>query len=135
MTTLGEAGELVAAAIPGADIRYVPVCSMGTTLRGSTISRPHAQVRLRAAVVTRARDRRLHRSDGGSEALIVQLRSSGSDAVSWVGSDKPLTVSAATHHSNVNYNLYEGTNVVGAPEVGLLRGHPWRHPNRGHRRR
>ena len=37
--------------------------------------------------------------------------------------DKPLTVSAATHHSNVDYNLYEGTKVVGAPEVVLVRGH------------
>jgi len=36
--------------------------------------------------------------------------------------DKPLTISAASHHSNVDYNLYEGTEVIGAPEVVLVRG-------------
>ena len=29
---------------------------------------------------------------------------------------------AATHHSNIDYNLYEGTEVLGAPEVVLVRG-------------
>jgi dihydropyrimidinase len=43
------------------------------------------------------------------------------DIVVW-DSEKPLTLSAATHHSNVDYNLYEGTEVVGAPEVVLVRG-------------
>jgi dihydropyrimidinase len=43
------------------------------------------------------------------------------DIVVW-DSDKPLTLSAATHHSNVDYNLYEGTEVIGAPEVVLVRG-------------
>ncbi len=35
---------------------------------------------------------------------------------------KKATISAATHHSKVDYNLYEGTEVVGSPEVVLLRG-------------
>jgi dihydropyrimidinase len=35
---------------------------------------------------------------------------------------KKVTISAATHHSKVDYNLYEGTEVVGSPEVVLLRG-------------
>jgi dihydropyrimidinase len=43
------------------------------------------------------------------------------DIVVW-DSEKPLTLSAATHHSNVDYNLFEGTEVVGAPEVVLVRG-------------
>ena len=43
------------------------------------------------------------------------------DIVVW-DSEKPLTLSAATHHSNVDYNLYEGTEVLGAPEVVLVRG-------------
>jgi dihydropyrimidinase len=36
--------------------------------------------------------------------------------------DKRVTISAATHHSKVDYNLYEGTEVTGSPEVVLLRG-------------
>jgi dihydropyrimidinase len=36
--------------------------------------------------------------------------------------EKRLTLSAATHHSRIDYNLYEGTEVVGAPEVVLVRG-------------
>jgi dihydropyrimidinase len=36
--------------------------------------------------------------------------------------EKQLTVSAATHHSKADYNLYEGTTVTGSPEVVLLRG-------------
>jgi dihydropyrimidinase len=32
------------------------------------------------------------------------------------------TISAATHHSKADYNLYEGTEVVGAVETVLLRG-------------
>jgi dihydropyrimidinase len=43
------------------------------------------------------------------------------DIVVW-DPEKPLTLSAATHHSNVDYNLFEGTQVVGAPEVVLVRG-------------
>ena len=48
-----------------------------------------------------------------------------------VGSDADLvifdpakreTLSAASSHSKCDYNLYEGTEVVGAPEVVLLRG-------------
>jgi dihydropyrimidinase len=36
--------------------------------------------------------------------------------------DKPLTISASSHHSNIDYNIYEGTEVIGAPEVVLVRG-------------
>jgi dihydropyrimidinase len=36
--------------------------------------------------------------------------------------ERKLTLSAQTHHSNVDYNLYEGTEVVGAPETVLVRG-------------
>jgi dihydropyrimidinase len=46
---------------------------------------------------------------------------SDADIVVW-DPDKQLTISAKTHHSNVNYNLFEGTKVTGAPEVVLVRG-------------
>jgi dihydropyrimidinase len=46
---------------------------------------------------------------------------SDADLVVW-DPEKKLTISAATHHSNVNYSLYEGTEVQGAPEVVLVRG-------------
>ncbi|HWF36293.1 MAG TPA: dihydropyrimidinase [Solirubrobacteraceae bacterium] len=46
---------------------------------------------------------------------------SDADIVVW-DPEKPVTVSAGTHHSNVDYNLYEGTEVVGSPEVVLVRG-------------
>jgi dihydropyrimidinase len=36
--------------------------------------------------------------------------------------EKKLTISASTHHSRIDYNLYEGTEVTGSPEVVLLRG-------------
>ena len=36
--------------------------------------------------------------------------------------EKKVTISAATHHSRCDYSLYEGTEVVGAPELVLLRG-------------
>ena len=36
--------------------------------------------------------------------------------------DKRVTISAAAHHSRIDYNLYEGTEVVGSPETVLLRG-------------
>src|SRR6187399_2471242 len=36
--------------------------------------------------------------------------------------EKKHTISAATHHSKSDYNLYEGTEVTGTPEVVLLRG-------------
>ena len=48
-----------------------------------------------------------------------------------VGSDADLvifdpsrrvTISASTHHSKSDYNLYEGTEVQGSPEIVLLRG-------------
>jgi dihydropyrimidinase len=35
---------------------------------------------------------------------------------------RETTISAATHHSRCDYTLYEGTTVVGTPEVVLLRG-------------
>ena len=46
---------------------------------------------------------------------------SDADIVVW-DPEKSLTISAETHHSNVNYNLFEGTKVTGAPEVVLVRG-------------
>src|SRR6266516_7920416 len=33
-----------------------------------------------------------------------------------------LPISAATHHSKSDYNLFEGTEVTGVPQVVLLRG-------------
>jgi dihydropyrimidinase len=36
--------------------------------------------------------------------------------------EKRVTISAKTHHSRSDYNLYEGTDVQGSPEVVLLRG-------------
>jgi dihydropyrimidinase len=35
---------------------------------------------------------------------------------------KRATISAATHHSKSDYNLFEGTEVTGSPEVVVLRG-------------
>ncbi|HWF49254.1 MAG TPA: amidohydrolase family protein, partial [Solirubrobacteraceae bacterium] len=46
---------------------------------------------------------------------------SDADIVVW-DPEKPVTISASTHHSNVDYNLYEGTEVIGSPEVVLVRG-------------
>jgi dihydropyrimidinase len=46
---------------------------------------------------------------------------SDADIVIW-DPEKKLTISAKTHHSNVNYNLFEGTQVIGAPDVVLVRG-------------
>ncbi|MEX2103316.1 MAG: dihydropyrimidinase, partial [Gaiellaceae bacterium] len=36
--------------------------------------------------------------------------------------EKKVTISAATQHSKIDYNLYEGTEVTGSPEIVLLRG-------------
>jgi len=36
--------------------------------------------------------------------------------------EKEHTISAKTHHSAADYNLYEGTTVTGAPEIVMLRG-------------
>ncbi|MGI8439219.1 MAG: dihydropyrimidinase [Thermoleophilaceae bacterium] len=38
--------------------------------------------------------------------------------------ERPLTMSARTHHSNVDYSLFEGTRVLGGPETVLVRGAP-----------
>src|ERR687897_443248 len=47
----------------------------------------------------------------------------GSDAdVVVFDPEKKVTISAAGHHSKIDYNLYEGTEVTGSPEVVLLRG-------------
>src|SRR5947199_406859 len=35
---------------------------------------------------------------------------------------KRVTITAANQHSRIDYNLYEGTEVVGSPETVLLRG-------------
>jgi dihydropyrimidinase len=37
--------------------------------------------------------------------------------------ERKHTISAATHHSKSDYNLYDGTEVSGTPDVVLLRGH------------
>jgi dihydropyrimidinase len=36
--------------------------------------------------------------------------------------DKKVTISADGQHSRCDYNLYEGTEVTGSPEIVLLRG-------------
>jgi dihydropyrimidinase len=36
--------------------------------------------------------------------------------------EKRVTITAANQHSKIDYNLYEGTEVVGSPETVLLRG-------------
>jgi dihydropyrimidinase len=36
--------------------------------------------------------------------------------------EKRVTISASTHHSKSDYNLFEGTQVTGTPEIVLLRG-------------
>jgi dihydropyrimidinase len=36
--------------------------------------------------------------------------------------ERKVTISAATHHSKSDYNLFEGTEVTGSPDVVLLRG-------------
>jgi dihydropyrimidinase len=47
----------------------------------------------------------------------------GSDAdVVVFDPDKRVTISAERSHSRVDYNLYEGTQVTGAPEIVLVRG-------------
>jgi dihydropyrimidinase len=47
----------------------------------------------------------------------------GSDAdVVVFDPEKRHTIAAATHHSKSDYNLFEGTEVTGAPELVLLRG-------------
>jgi dihydropyrimidinase len=47
----------------------------------------------------------------------------GSDAdVVVFDPEKRVRISASTHHSKSDYNLFEGTEVTGAPEVVILRG-------------
>jgi dihydropyrimidinase len=36
--------------------------------------------------------------------------------------EKRVTITAKDQHSRIDYNLYEGTEVVGSPETVLLRG-------------
>jgi dihydropyrimidinase len=36
--------------------------------------------------------------------------------------ERKATLSASTHHSRCDYNLYEGTEVTGSPAIVLLRG-------------
>jgi dihydropyrimidinase len=36
--------------------------------------------------------------------------------------EQKVTISASTHHSKSDYNIFEGTEVTGTPEVVLLRG-------------
>jgi dihydropyrimidinase len=46
---------------------------------------------------------------------------SDADLVVW-DPEKARTLSAETHHSNIDYNAFEGTSVVGAPALVLVRG-------------
>ena len=46
---------------------------------------------------------------------------SDADLVLW-NPEKRVTLSAATHHMRVDYSLYEGRTVTGAPEIVLSRG-------------
>ena len=47
----------------------------------------------------------------------------GSDAdVVVFDPEKQVTLSASTHHSQADYNLFEGTTVTGSPETVLRRG-------------
>ena len=47
----------------------------------------------------------------------------GSDAdVVVFDPERKLRITAADHHSKIDYNLYEGTEVTGSPEIVLLRG-------------
>jgi dihydropyrimidinase len=47
----------------------------------------------------------------------------GSDAdIVVFDANRRHTISASTHHSKSDYNLFEGTEVTGTPEVVLLRG-------------
>jgi dihydropyrimidinase len=46
---------------------------------------------------------------------------SDADIVLW-DPDKRVTLSASTHHMRVDYSLYEGRTVTGAPETVLSRG-------------
>jgi dihydropyrimidinase len=46
---------------------------------------------------------------------------SDADVVVW-DPERRVTLSAQTHHSNIDYNLYEGTEVVGGPRHVLVRG-------------
>jgi dihydropyrimidinase len=43
------------------------------------------------------------------------------DIVIW-NPDRTVTLSAATHHMRVDYSLYEGRTVTGAPEMVVSRG-------------
>jgi dihydropyrimidinase len=36
--------------------------------------------------------------------------------------ERKVMISASTHHSKSDYNLFEGTEVTGTPEVVILRG-------------
>jgi dihydropyrimidinase len=36
--------------------------------------------------------------------------------------EKRVTIRAADHHSRADYNLFEETDVIGSPDVVLLRG-------------
>ena len=46
---------------------------------------------------------------------------SDADLVVWDPAKK-ATISASTHHSRIDYNLFEGRKVTGAPELVTVRG-------------
>ena len=66
--------------------------------------------------------RRTRRSSSASTRARARSRSAPTPTSSIFDPEKRVTISAATHHSRVDYNLYEGTEVVGSPEIVLLRG-------------
>ena len=55
------------------------------------------------------------------ERAIKKGVGSDADVVVW-DPERRVTLSAQTHHSNIDYNLYEGTEVVGGPRHVLVRG-------------
>ena len=49
------------------------------------------------------------------------VRGADADIVVW-DPDRSRTISASTHHQNIDFNIYEGMEVVGNPAVTLSRG-------------
>jgi ABC transporter len=58
-----------------------------------------------------------------SGTIVVNGKSAHQDAdIVVFDPNKQVTLSAKTHHSKVDYNLFEGTTVTGTPDLVLLRG-------------
>ena len=77
------------------------------TTTPTILSRSQARTRPKFSASTHARARSLSVSDA--------------DIVIW-DAEKEHTISAATHHMNTDYNVYEGMRVRGWAEKVLLRG-------------